>query len=198
MDCPFCGYDCSAVPSGFCPECGRPAFRYTERSREVIKLANEHACRLMTRPKTLSQWLRAWITGGVAFYGIACSHIAMAILTGPRGIGYHALNQLATDPNALFRELERLDLSLTRVQLPVGTRLPLRPSGRRITLQAIEQAQRLGHDWVGTEHLLLAICDSAAPSTRNCLARFGVTRDTVQAFVLNTIRNIKNEGPSNN
>ena len=122
--------------------------------------------------------------GGVEFYGIGCFHQLMGIVTGPHGVGYHALLQRVGEPASLLRELEKLDRSLAQQSLPPEARLPLTPSGHRIVKQAIVEATRLGHDWVGTEHLLLAICSAADMSTRERLSRRGITHEFVSAFVV--------------
>jgi Clp amino terminal domain, pathogenicity island component/UvrB/uvrC motif len=59
--------------------------------------------------------------------------------------------------------------------------------GRQVVASAQEQARSLNHDYIGTEHLLLALLahDGIAPST---LAAFGVTIEKARAEVIRRVR----------
>lgn len=59
---------------------------------------------------------------------------------------------------------------------------------RRALQQARDEAIRLGHDWVGTEHLLLGLllCDHCLAVT--VLAGLGCDRDTVRADVERAVK----------
>lgn len=57
-------------------------------------------------------------------------------------------------------------------------------------LDAYAQAARLGHQWVGPEHILLAILDEGQPSlARSVLDEFGVTHDRVRERFLASLLN---------
>jgi hypothetical protein len=52
---------------------------------------------------------------------------------------------------------------------------------------AVDEASRLGHRYVGTEHLLLALCCERAGLAASCLARLSISREGVEARVLEFI-----------
>jgi ATP-dependent Clp protease ATP-binding subunit ClpA len=54
---------------------------------------------------------------------------------------------------------------------------------RRVVVEAQEDALRLHHGWIGTEHLLLGLLRRSSP-TAAVLARHGLTRDAVTASIV--------------
>jgi predicted DNA-binding transcriptional regulator AlpA/ATP-dependent Clp protease ATP-binding subunit ClpA len=56
-------------------------------------------------------------------------------------------------------------------------------AGRAIIIRAQEEARRLRHDSIGTEHLLLAVLSDAAPTVRQQLGALGITRADIEADV---------------
>ena len=59
-------------------------------------------------------------------------------------------------------------------------------AARRVVVQAQEDARRLGHNYIGCEHLLLAAAAAAEPASM-VLRDQGVTPDCVEAEILRTI-----------
>ena len=57
------------------------------------------------------------------------------------------------------------------------------PPARQTTAQAQEEARALGHTYLGTEHLLLALAGQADGVAAAVLASLGVERDTLHAAV---------------
>jgi ATP-dependent Clp protease ATP-binding subunit ClpA len=54
---------------------------------------------------------------------------------------------------------------------------------RDVVVHAQEESRGLGHDYIGTEHLLLALLDPAAGATSTVLTEAGVDAPTVRAAV---------------
>src|SRR5262249_57480907 len=59
-------------------------------------------------------------------------------------------------------------------------------AARHVVVQAQADARRLGHNYIGCEHLLLAAAAAAEPASA-VLRDQGVTPDRVQAEILRTI-----------
>jgi len=60
--------------------------------------------------------------------------------------------------------------------------LPLDESARLVMVGAQQEAQRLGHDFIGPEHLLLAIVSNKNP-TSELLGKHGIGYDTLRVQV---------------
>jgi len=67
-------------------------------------------------------------------------------------------------------------------------------AARRVVVQAQEDARRLGHNYIGCEHLLLAAAAAAEPASM-VLRDQGVTPDCVEAEILRTIGRSQTAGP---
>jgi ATP-dependent Clp protease ATP-binding subunit ClpA len=64
-------------------------------------------------------------------------------------------------------------------------------AAQQVIVRAQQDARNLGHYYIGTEHLLLALLDDAAGVARRSLDRLGVERDAVRADIVRII----GEGP---
>lgn len=59
---------------------------------------------------------------------------------------------------------------------------------RAVLSRSVEEAHLLGHNFVGTEHLLLALLQSAGGMAAQLLGEFGITRTTAEAQILTLIK----------
>jgi len=194
--CPFCGYDLAGLPSGICPECGRPVYRFTDRARQTMVEANQHAIRMLRGDLAQSQKRRWWYPPGVPPKAIRSFHVLLGIISGPQGIGYHSILHCGTDPANLRRDLlQRLPREQT-VEVTSDIRLPLGRSAVEMVNLAIDSATKLGHTWVGTEHLLLALCIDGDRASRKALTCNGVTAERVRAYIISNIAAMKSQNVS--
>lgn len=180
--CPFCGYDMTGSTSGRCPECGRPVFRFTDRAREVIVRANQRVLSLLGEGHPLQRTPK-WPGPRLESTEIKPCHILLGLLDGPRGVGYHALEACGVDPPRLRDDIIRLLARSGPWTFPDGTKLPLSRRSRHVVEIAIEQARDFNHDWVGTEHILMAICRNGDRATKRSLRSWRVTEEGVRAFI---------------
>jgi ATP-dependent Clp protease ATP-binding subunit ClpA len=60
-------------------------------------------------------------------------------------------------------------------------------SARQVVVGAQEEARSLGHDWIGTEHLLLAVVREAEEPGAATLVRLGVTAGNCRAAVASVV-----------
>lgn len=60
-------------------------------------------------------------------------------------------------------------------------------AARQVVVEAQEEARELGHDWIGTEHLLLAAVQHADAPGAATLARAGVTHAACRRAVARTV-----------
>ncbi|MFO0911420.1 MAG: Clp protease N-terminal domain-containing protein [Pirellulales bacterium] len=132
--------------------------------------------------------------------GTAGMLAVLSILRWERKVALAVLEQLGADLDRLAREIDegiraeglvarnpdgpQFRLSSTgERQLEVDTGTPLHP----LVEQAERESQEIGHDWVGTEHLLLAAVRSACPRFREVLDCHRVTHERVRESVLDLL-----------
>jgi hypothetical protein len=58
---------------------------------------------------------------------------------------------------------------------------------QRVVARAVDEARALGHRYLGTEHLLLALCSPEAGLAGRCLARLSLSRDDIEGRVVKMI-----------
>src|SRR5919198_3221069 len=60
-------------------------------------------------------------------------------------------------------------------------------AAQAVVASAVDEARALGHRYLGTEHLLIALCAPAAGLAGSCLARLSVSREAVEGQVVDYI-----------
>jgi ATP-dependent Clp protease ATP-binding subunit ClpC len=137
--------------------------RFTERARKVVLLARKEAARLN------SEYIRT-------------EHILLGLVKEQEGIAARALANLHVDLKSLLREIER------HVQrgnaLTSGDDIPFTPRAKKVLELAIEEARRLNHNYIGTEHLLLGLIREGEGIAARVLQDMGIELDKVQAEVM--------------
>ncbi len=107
--------------------------RFTPRARRVIVVSQEEA-------KTLQHDL------------IRPEHLLLGLVQG-EGIGARALGQLGVSLDELRSKVEAtIERSTTDNR---GSKVPFSPQAKKALELSLREALRLGHNYIGTEHLLL-------------------------------------------
>ena len=108
-------------------------------------------------------------------------HVILALLKDGEGIGYKALRSLNLDLADLQTEIEK-----TIPRKPSGFILgdvPPSKRGKRILEDSANEARNLGHEYIGTEHLLLATVAEQGSVVANYLASKTVTIDVLREVI---------------
>jgi hypothetical protein len=140
--------------------------RFTQRARRVLSLAQEEAEKLKHR-------------------SIGTGHFLLGLIREDAGVAGHVLRGLDVGYEKAMPIVR--ELSTGEVRQP-GTPLDLSPDTKRLLEQAVAEARQLGHDYIGTEHLLLAVLLQRDSMAVQVLQRLNVDLDTVQKHVIKTIR----------
>ncbi|MFQ6112193.1 MAG: Clp protease N-terminal domain-containing protein, partial [Nitrospinota bacterium] len=141
--------------------------RFTERARKVIILAREEA-----------EHYRHEYLG--------TEHILLGILKDGGGIAMAVLQKLGVDPKQLRLELERnLPKSLSG---PVEGDIPFTPKAKKVLEYAMEEARLMGHNYIGTEHLLLGIVREKEGLAAKILSSFGVKLQQAREQTISLLR----------
>jgi len=131
--------------------------RFTQRARRVLSLAHEEAERLHHNY-------------------IGTEHLLLGLIREEGGVAGRVLRELGLDPARVKEMVERL----TGVGRHAGGRIELAPGTEHVLQLAIEEARRMGHHYIGTEHLLLGLVRQGEGVGMDVLRRLGVTPEQVR------------------
>jgi len=140
---------------------------FTGQVRRLVRLANDEARRLNHE-------------------FIAPEHILLGLVTQTFGPALEALDALGVDPRKIRYELERL-LQVGQ-HTGAGEFRPLTPQAQKILDYAIQEASDLGHNYVGTAHLLLGILRDQGTPAEVVLNFFGLTLEKTRDEVRRLFR----------
>lgn len=143
--------------------------RFTQRARRVLSLAHEEAERLHHNY-------------------IGTEHLLLGLIREEGGVGGRVLRELGLDPARIKELVERL----TGVGRHKGGRIELAPGTEQVLQIAFEEARKMGHHYIGTEHLLLALVRQGEGVGLDVLRRLGITPEQVRRQT----RRILQESPS--
>jgi hypothetical protein len=138
--------------------------RFTPRARTVVVAAQE-AARAAGN---------ATITPG---------HLVLGLLSEPDGLGARAVAAQGVEPDTVRRTAVA---TLPPAAGDVPALIPFDAQAQKALELTFRQALRLGHDHIGTEHVLLALLE--AEDGTGVLAGLGVDRDRAEADVLAALR----------
>ncbi|NDJ35108.1 MAG: ATP-dependent Clp protease ATP-binding subunit [Chloroflexi bacterium] len=109
--------------------------RFTQRARRVLSLAQEEAERLQHSY-------------------IGTEHLLIGLMREEGGVAGRVLRELGLDLKQIEALVERKTKSGERQPF---ARLDLSPGTKKVLELAVDEARRMGHHYIGTEHLLLAL-----------------------------------------
>jgi hypothetical protein len=133
--------------------------RFTPRARSVVVASQEEA-RSARSPE---------ITPG---------HLTLGLLSQPEGLGARAIAAQGVTPEALRR---RIVATLPAPVEEPPALIPFDAAAKKVLELTFRQALRLGHNYVGTEHLLLALLEDEDGS--GVLTGLGLDKERVEAEV---------------
>jgi ATP-dependent Clp protease ATP-binding subunit ClpC len=112
---------------------------------------------------------------------IGTEHLLLGLVGEAAGGAAQVLAHLGVAPPQVRRAVER---DLERGEQPVGGDVRLTPGAKRVIELTVEEARRLGHAHIGTEHLLLGLLREEAGRAAGVLAGLGVEVERVRHEVL--------------
>jgi ATP-dependent Clp protease ATP-binding subunit ClpC len=134
--------------------------RFTERARKVIILAKEEARRFNHDY-------------------IGTEHILLGLIREGEGVAAAVLQKMGASLENIRIEVEKLVQPGPATQI-IGD-IPFTPRAKKALELAAEEARSLGHNYIGTEHLLLGLIREGEGIASQVLLNLG--------FDLNTVRN---------
>ncbi len=147
--------------------------KFTERVRRVMFLGREEAARLHHDY-------------------IGTEHLLLGLLREGQGIAASVLNNLGLDLDAIRQAVENM-VSSTGGTLTIGE-IPFTPRAKRVVELAVDEARQLGHNYVGTEHLLLGLIREGEGVAARVLLQMGVDRKRVREETLKLLGGAPQQG----
>lgn len=133
--------------------------RFTGRARQVIVLGRQEASKLNHDY-------------------IGTEHILLGLLKMGDGLAIDILRSLEIDPASLDEEVRRA-IQPGPSTVTMGD-IPFTPRAKEVLELAMEEAQSLGHNYIGTEHLLLGLLREKDGIAARVLSEVGTDIDKVR------------------
>jgi len=131
--------------------------RFTQRARRVLSLAHQEAERMRHNY-------------------IGTEHLLLGLIREEGGVAGRVLRELGLDANRVQEIVERL----TGPGQHRGAKLDLSPGTQQVLEYAVEEARRMGHHYIGTEHLLLGLVRYGEGVALDVLRKLGVTPEQIR------------------
>ena len=142
--------------------------RFSERARKVLELAESEARRFNHDY-------------------VGTEHLLLALVREGEGVGARALTAMGAH---LAKIRVAIEFIVGRGEPEPPAEAPgLTPRSKRVLQLAIDESRRMGHDYVGTEHLLLGMVREGEGIAAGVLESVGVTLDTARAHVAMLLEN---------
>jgi ATP-dependent Clp protease ATP-binding subunit ClpA len=136
--------------------------RFTDRARRVVVLAQEEARALNHNC-------------------VGPEHVLLGLVREGQGLAAKALTELGVDLSAVRQQIEEL---IGRGQQSPSGRIPFTPRTKKVLELSLREAIQLGHNYIGTEHILLAVLREGDNVGAQVLVRMGTDLNQVRVEVL--------------
>ena len=136
--------------------------RFTDRARRVVVLAEEEA-RLLRHNS------------------VGTEHILLGLLHEGEGVAARALESLGVTREAVRQQVEQI---IGAGQQAPGGHVLFAPRAKKVLELSLREAMALGHNYVGTEHILLAMLREGDSVAAQALTGLGIGHAQVRERVL--------------
>ena len=133
--------------------------KFSERARRVLSLAQEEAQRFNHNY-------------------IGTEHILLGLVRETEGVAARVLANLGVDLNKVRSAVEFI---IGRGERPSQGEIGLTPRAKKVVELAVDEARRMNHTYIGTEHLLIGLLREGEGVAAGVLESLGVTLDKVRA-----------------
>ena len=127
--------------------------KYTERARRVVFFARYEASQFGSPL-------------------IETEHILLGLLREDRSLAFRFISGQKTSIQELRREVEKR--TVMREQIPASVDIPFSEESKRVLANAVYESNRIGHKFIGAEHILLGILREDKSVAAEILRLYGV------------------------
>ncbi|NMA77002.1 MAG: AAA family ATPase, partial [Actinomycetales bacterium] len=149
--------------------------RFTDRARRVVVLAQDEA-RLLNHNY------------------IGTEHILLGLIHEAEGVGAKALEALGVTLDAVREQVR--DIIGEGNQTPSG-HIPFTPRAKKVLELSLREALQLGHNYIGTEHILLGLLREGEGTAVKVLSRLKAEPSAVRQEVIERLSGYQGKEPAN-
>jgi len=113
---------------------------------------------------------------------IGTEHILLGLIQEGQGVAANVLKSMNIDLEKIRREVEKIVKAGPAMEPSV--QIPFTPRAKKVVELALEEASNLGHNYIGTEHLLLALLREQEGIAAHVLLALGVRLEEVRDEVI--------------
>jgi ATP-dependent Clp protease ATP-binding subunit ClpC len=136
--------------------------RFTDRARRVVVLAQDEA-RMLNHNY------------------IGTEHILLGLTREGQGVAARTLESLGISLDAVRQQVEEI---IGRGQQAPSGHIPFTPRAKKVLELSLREARQLGHDYIGTEHILLGLIREGDGLAAQVLVNLGVHLDRAREQVI--------------
>jgi ATP-dependent Clp protease ATP-binding subunit ClpC len=146
--------------------------RFTDGARRVVVLAQDEA-RMLDHNY------------------IGTEHILLGLIHEGDGVAAKALTALGIGLEATRQQVESI---IGRGQVAPKGHIPFTPRAKKVLELSLREALQLGHDYIGTEHILLGLIHEGDGVAAQVLAGFGADLNRVRQQVVQLLHGVPGAG----
>ena len=147
--------------------------RFTDRARRVVVLAQEEA-RMLDHNY------------------IGTEHILLGLIGEGEGVAAKALESLGISLEAVRQQVEEI---IGRGQQAPPGHIAFTPRAKKVLELALREAQQLGHNYIGTEHILLGLIREGEGVAAQVLVKLGADLERVRQQVIQLLHGHQGKQP---
>jgi ATP-dependent Clp protease ATP-binding subunit ClpA len=136
--------------------------RFTDRARQVVALAQEEA-RMLNHDY------------------IGTEHILLGLIHEGDGVAARSLESLGISLDAVRQQVEEI---IGRGQQAPSGHIPFTPRAKKVLELSLRESLQLGHNYIGTEHILLGLLREGDGVAAQVLVRLGADLNRVLRQVI--------------
>jgi ATP-dependent Clp protease ATP-binding subunit ClpC len=148
--------------------------KFTDRARRVLTLAQDEAQRFNHNY-------------------IGTEHLLLGLVREGEGVAARVLENMNVE---LPKVRTAVEFIIGRGDRPVVGEVELTPRAKRVIELAIDEARRLGNNYIGTEHLLLGLVREGEGIAAGVLESLGVSLDQVRHEVIRVLSQSSSAAPA--
>ena len=108
----------------------------------------------------------------------------LGLVREEEGVAARVLTNLGV---VLSKVRSAVEFIIGRGEKPGGGEIVLSPRAKRVIELAIDEARHLGHNYIGTEHLLLGLLREGEGIAASVLDSFGITLEQARAEIVRVL-----------